>query len=357
MKLSLKPLFLIILFYQNDLFCNKNNYENLFKNISVVSHKFDQQLRQLKKIKFFVQKYAINGQLKSALLSRIQKLEQKLSWFNDFSSAIPFFKPFEDKATSIKFDVKIDFYEQLTTSINEEIKAIELAASNLLKISLDGLCPNLDLNFQTIVIANDKTSQKNNRSGLLLADKKDKLDEVFVEKTVESFCGSSAGQLAKEAYKAIKPQSCWATAEECNKKWFYLSLDHKLELQKCINESIHWHDCYQAMVEIKKYNSKLDKPSLVKRQTQLFAERDSLKERLVRCENIESLENQIKSVKIPVNTETEGQLIDVLKRLIDLRMNQIHYLNARKKMGDAFSGEIAILEQKVSQLKSVVSRK
>lgn len=215
MNQILKSLFLTFLFCQSNLFCDQNNFQNSLKNIGIASYKFDQQLRHLKKIKFFVQKYAINGQLKSALILKIQKLEQKLSWFNDFSLAIPFITLFEDK-TKIKFDVKNALFKQLTTSIDQEIKAIELAANNLLKISLDGLCPNLNYQEQL------DQSYENNVENILENNNSAILSASDLLRNVGSAAGGTA--IAKTTEKAcdkfvkfLTPESCWATRAECKK--------------------------------------------------------------------------------------------------------------------------------------------
>lgn len=349
MNQILKSLFLTFLFCQSSLFCDQPNLENSLKNISIVSHKFDQQLRHLKKIKFFVQKYAINGQLKSALLSRIKELEQKLSWFNDFSLAIPFITPLEDK-TKIKFDVKNALFKQLTTSIDQEIKAIELAASNLLKISLDGLCPNLNYQEQL------DQSYKNNVETILEKNNSAILSASDLLRNVGSAAGGTA--IAKTTEKAcdkvvkfFTPESCWATRAECKKHWIYLSLNIMPTTNNFRSESAYWYNLLYKIEQLNFKEKTFEKTKLVQNQQDLLQEQAELKEKLNLSAKIKLLEKQIEATKIPVNTQVEEQLIDVLKRLINLRRNQIHALNNRKSVGQEAEKEIADLADKIAELK------
>ena len=356
MKQILKSLFLALLFYQSNLFCDQNNFEDSLKNTNAISHKFDQQLRHLKKIKFFVQKYAINGQLKSALLSRIKELEQKLSWFNDFSLAIPFITPLEDK-TKIKFNVKNALFKQLATSIDQEIKAIELAASNLLKLSLDGLCPNLNYQEQL------DQSYKNNIEKPLEKNNSAILSASNLLRNVGSAAGGTA--IAKTTEKAcdkfvkfLTPESCWATRAECKKHWFYLSLDIMPTTNKFRSESAYWYNLLYKLEQLKldRLNPEdrtLEKQKLIDHQKALLQEQSELKAKFALSGNIKLLEKEIEASKIPVNTHTEEQLIAALKRLIDLRLNQIHALNNRKSVGKEAEKEISDLTVKIAELKLV----
>lgn len=358
MKLIFKSLVFSFLFCQSALFCSKNNYENALKKISRISHHFGQQADKLRKIKFLIQKYAIQCPIKTALLSKIEELERKLSMFDNFMSMESLSRLFEGDIEP-KFEGKTTLIGQLTTSIDDEIKEVELVASNLLKISFDGICPNLNLNYQEQLTQNYKNNLedilKDNQLvtlsvGDLLINAGKTAVEVAVVKGTETVCDKAIKVLTPKPSK-----SCWATPKECKKHWVYLFLDLTPTTNNFRSESAYWCNLHNKLEQLNIEGKILEKIKLINQQKALLKEQSELTRKLTLSGNIKLLEKQIKETKIPVNTHVEEQLILAFKRIIDFRLDQIHCLNARKSAGLECSKEIEALEAKISQLKSAVA--
>lgn len=119
------------------------------------------------------------------------------------------------------------------------------------------------------------------------------------------------------------------------------------------SESAYWYNLLYKIEQLNFKEKTFEKTKLIQNQQDLLQEQSELKEKLNLSAKIKLLEKKIEASKIPVNTHTEEQLIAVLKRLIDLRLNQIHALNNRKSVGKEAEKEISDLTVKIAELKLV----
>ncbi len=305
MKFDFKYLLIVAFLFQASLFCKSSDKPSSKKDY-FYSNLIKKQFYRLEQINFIVKRHNVDFVNAMILLESVERLDYKI--------------------------------KKITTN----------------RINPPAL--NLNCHFRPLDRIN-KSSEKT-FVGPLMAEKK--AGQEIVGEIGKMFGGTLAGKATETLYdkasSLLTSKSCWASPEECEKKWNYLSLDSMPTMEYVFAEANYWRSLYsQILTPNSDVNLCINLPSklLVEIESTLLEQQNEIKERKSLCENIKLLDTQIELAKVDENDQRdklEQQLISLLKKAIEMRTDQINYLKIQKQVAQEALNEIEILKAKIAAL-------